>query len=268
MTIPTLLRYPGGKSRARNIILPMIPDDVNTVLSPFFGGGSIELSLLDKGLRIQASDGFFVLTVFWNTVITDGEALADALEPLLHHVDKTVFKDMQHALIDCERSVHTDDPIGIAKSFYVVNRCSFSGETLSGGFSQSSSNFRFTQSSIDRIREFSSMNDGSLLSKVEHADYETILSSANADMMFLDPPYCLQNSKNNLYGIKGNLHKGFDHQQFHDMVMDAKIPFLLTYNNCAYIRELWHDCLIKEPSWAYGMNATKKSNELIITKGL
>jgi hypothetical protein len=42
------------------------------------------------------------------------------------------------------------DTLQQAIQFFILNRCSFSGSTLSGGFSQEASNGRFTPS-IDRI---------------------------------------------------------------------------------------------------------------------
>jgi DNA adenine methylase len=43
------------------------------------------------------------------------------------------------------------DTLQQAIQYFILNRCSFSGSTLSGGFSQEASNGRFTPSSIDRI---------------------------------------------------------------------------------------------------------------------
>ena len=44
------LRYPGGKARAVEQILRVIPDTETTLVSPFFGGGSIEIAAADIGL--------------------------------------------------------------------------------------------------------------------------------------------------------------------------------------------------------------------------
>lgn len=37
--------------------------------------------------------------------------------------------------------------------YFIINRCSFNGATLSGEFSLNASKKRFTQSSIDRIKQ-------------------------------------------------------------------------------------------------------------------
>ena len=40
----TPIRYAGGKSKAYKTITPLIPTDVKRVVSPFVGGGSLEVN--------------------------------------------------------------------------------------------------------------------------------------------------------------------------------------------------------------------------------
>ena len=47
----SVLRYPGGKYRARKILYNEMPENVDTVLSPFLGGGSFELYLTDNNIN-------------------------------------------------------------------------------------------------------------------------------------------------------------------------------------------------------------------------
>ena len=44
-----------------------------------------------------------------------------------------------------------DNPLLQATYYFVINRSSFSGATLSGGFSKTAAEKRFTKSSIDRV---------------------------------------------------------------------------------------------------------------------
>lgn len=60
--IKSLLRYPGGKSRAVKIITQYIPKDIKVLCSPFFGGGSIELYLDSKGINVYGYDYFFAIS--------------------------------------------------------------------------------------------------------------------------------------------------------------------------------------------------------------
>lgn len=45
------LRYPGGKSKAVNSILPFIPKDTKKICSPFLGGGIFRTSMYFNGYR-------------------------------------------------------------------------------------------------------------------------------------------------------------------------------------------------------------------------
>ena len=86
------------------------------------------------------------------------------------------------------------------------------------------------------------------------------------DAIIADPPYALQNSK--LYGDKGSTHEKFDHARFarhmHHLWKKYGIPILITYNDCDLVRELFKGWQFQSVSWAYGMNASKKSNEILI----
>jgi DNA adenine methylase len=80
--------------------------------------------------------------------------------------------------------------------------------------------------------------------------------------MFLDPPYYLEkNSK--LYGNNGDMHETFDHEKLYNILSNKK-NWLMTYNNCDHIRELYKNFIILDVNWSYGMNKTKESSEIII----
>lgn len=255
-----MLRYPGGKSRAVKKLAPLIPSTTQHVIAPFLGGGSFELYLTGQGITVEASDLFPQLVTFWQVMQSTPDALADRLDALLGTVDKTMFATMQHALRTKSVSESAEDALDVATWFYAVNRCSFSGATLSGGFSRSASVDRFTQSSVDRVRNFHNH-----LLTVDHRPYQEALQH-DADLYFLDPPYLLGGSRDSLYGDRGSMHDSFDHVAFRDLVKDLRQPALITYNNDPTIRELWEDAqwTVHETSWSYGMNASKQSSEVII----
>ena len=53
--------------------------------------------------------------------------------------------------------------------------------------------------------------------------------------MYLDPPYDI---KDNLYGKKGAMHKGFDHDQFaEDCDAHPNIPMMVSYNSAQLVRD-------------------------------
>lgn len=282
MTYPTLLRYPGGKTRAVKTLEKFSVG--SRIVSPFFGGGSFELSLLNKGKTIEANDKFYCLANFWNTVNTVPVELANIVEPFLGKVDKGLFKKMQECLKQVEQDYWSiGEPLAnvgefletvfgestltsLAGCFYIVNRCSFSGATLSGGYSSSCSVNRFTLSGVEKIRSWQPTSKLSFTC----LDYQNFLNVGEVDSTwFLDPPYMLSESpSNNLYGVNGGLHRSFDHIALERIVRDYSNNggfFLLTYNDSPMIRQMYEDYNILEAEWVYGMNKSKKSSEIIIT---
>lgn len=246
------LRYPGGKTRAIKTLMNYIPPEVNSVCSPFIGGGSFELALTKKGINVYGYDLFSPLITFWKHLLSNPIELAQEIEPFLGNVDKELFKEFQK-----EISLRNKDDISHAARFFIVNRCSFSGSTLSGGFSQSCSTDRFNERSVSRVREF--RNDSI---SVNLRDAFSVIPESKEDMLFLDPPYFLSDSF--LYGRNGNAHRGFDHELLSRIIHESEKPCLITYNDSSEIRDLYSDFNIVETGWSYGMNKSKKSSELII----
>jgi DNA adenine methylase len=265
------LRYPGGKTRACKIIEQTMLQyfdmtQFDTIVSPFLGGGSFEFYLQNKyNLKLVANDKFTPLYNFWKQVKTDKHALCDHLRKI-GPVSKEQFMSYRDAIMGLR-----DDTLQQAIYYFVINRCSFSGATLSGGFSAEASAKRFTPSSINKIEALDFTNI-----ELYNEDFSDFLSAANnivsgvnnavsgtnksGSFMFVDPPYYLEQK---LYGMNGDMHEGFDHELLFD-VLHTKNNWLITYNNCEYIRNLYKDYTIIEVQWSYGMNASKASSEIII----
>lgn len=248
------LRYPGGKTRACKTLDEIINEkgfDKSVVISPFFGGGSFEFFLCNKyGSKLIVNDKFKPLISFWKSVQTRKVELCSELRKLLNVVSKSIFSTMRDTIME-----DTDDFIQGYK-YFVINRCSFSGATLSGGFSTESSKKRFTESSIKRTEDLN-LNDV----EFHNLDFETFLKGKKG-LIFLDPPYYL-NENSNLYGKNGDMHENFNHEKLFQVLKKRK-NWIMTYNNCDYIRDLYKNYEIREVKWSYGMNASKESSEIVI----
>jgi DNA adenine methylase len=59
------------------------------------------------------------------------------------------------------------------------------------------------------------------------------------------------------------MYESFDHQLLYNIIK-TKNNWLMTYNNCKFIRALYKDFTILEVNWTYGMNKSKKSSEIVI----
>ena len=73
--------------------------------------------------------------------------------------------------------------------------------------------------------------------KITCEDYEVLVEDClghgeikcdDNTFIYVDPPY---NIKDNLYGHKGEMHKGFDHARFADVMDDTMGNVMISYNN-------------------------------------
>jgi len=250
----TLLRYPGGKAKAIKILEQYIPEDTTKIVSPFFGGGSLEFHLASKGVEVEGYDIFKPVVNFWKAVKSDKQKLVGEIRKLLP-INKEKFSYLQNVLR------HKNDSLFIldheaAAIFFILNRCSFSGTTLAGGYSNQAALGRLTESSIQRILDFDSY-------KVEviNKSFDEVILNTN-EFLFCDPPYYL-GKKSNLYGNNGEDHRNFNHELLAKLLKQKK-SWVLCYNDHDYIRELYKDFKIETPTWNYGMSQDKKSKEVLI----
>lgn len=253
----SVLRYPGGKTKALKQIVPLIPQDCVVLYSPFFGGGSVEITTASRPIveKVVANDKFSLLINFWNNVQEHPIEIQKRLRS--YNVTKDVFHDFR------KKITNVTDNIEQASYYFAINRCSFSGATFCGGFSEESSKKRFTTNSIDKISKID-------LKKFEFHSYDVIdflrncVKNEEKHYIYADPPYLLEKG-NKLYGNKGDLHEQFVHQLFHDELVKYD-RWILSYNDCPKIREMYSGYKISTLSWKYGMNSSKISSEIIIMK--
>lgn len=239
------LRYPGGKNRAIKEIYSCIPDNETILCSPFLGGASVELACTTR-MKVRGYDIFEPLVDFWNVLVDDPDKLADAVLRY-YPLSRTKFYNLQKVFLNL------DNILDKAAAFYVLNRSSFSGTTLSGGMSPGHP--RFTKSAIQRLRDFRVKNFA-----VKQLDFAKSIEENQDAFLYLDPPYMNGQS---LYGMKGDTHKGFDHAKLAEILYNRN-RWIMSYNDCETIRKYYKDYQILSIDWTYGMNKTKKSNEVIV----
>ena len=242
----SVLRYPGGKTRAVKILKNYIPKDCKEIISPFFGGGSFEIYCKNNNIKVYANDKFEPLINFWISLKENPNDLIKEIEKYLL-LTKDDFLLYRKRLLD--KSL---DSLIRACYYFIVNRSSFNGSTCSGGFSQQASVKRFNKSSIERLRKINL--DNIVFYNMDFCDF---LDLYNDDIfIYVDPPYYI---KNQLY----DLNEEFNHEKLHK-TLETKKNWILSYNDCDFIRDLYKDYKITELSWKYGMNKNKISNEILI----
>lgn len=242
----SLLRYPGGKTRAVAFIRQFFPKNPEVLLSPFLGGGSIELAVASEGTLVYGYDVFEPLVEFWQCLVKQPVELAAEVEKYFP-LPKAKFYELQQAQTVFKTKLQR------AAVYYVINRSSFSGSTLSGGMSPGHP--RFTRTAIERLRNFYNPNI-----TIKKADYKTALAEHPFAFTYLDPPYLIRNT---LYGKNGNAHRDFDHEGLAAILRNRE-KWILSYNDCEVIRDLYAAFHMLTPGWKYGMSNDKVSKEILI----
>ncbi len=254
--IKSPLRYPGGKSRAVKIIAPLIPK-FDEFREPFVGGGSVFVYLKQKypNKKYWINDLYSNLYHFWDKCQNETTALINQIQEWKNNYQDG--KELYRYLLD---NIKDFDDLKKASAFFVFNRITFSGTTESGGFSNAAFHKRFTQSSIRRAEELSKILSET---KITNLDFEDVIKETGENVfLFLDPPY-YSATKSALYGKNGNMHKKFNHERFANSLKQTKHKWLVTYDDSAYIRDLFSFANIISWDLTYGMRNVGENSDQI-----
>jgi DNA adenine methylase len=293
----TPIRYAGGKSRAYDFISSYIPfwPRPKRIISPFMGGGSLEVKWASEmGIQVEAFDVFDVLTNYWQHQIHHPKRLYEilkGLEPskeqydeikdILLHWDKVqnMFKDWKTDYYD-RKSESLDEDLGAA--YYWFNHNLSYGPMFLGWFSSIYlKKDSLYENSIERVRDFSCPN-----LSVKQSSFDKVIPNYKKDFIYADPPYYMEKSEDNkmFKAIYPNSnfalhHIHFDHELLRDQLHSHEGKFLLSYNDCEWVRENYKGFKFKTPEWAYSYgqgetrigknkknNDPKQSHEILIIK--
>ena len=298
--IKTPLRYAGGKSKAYGFISTYIPfwPKPKRIVSPFIGGGSLEVRWANElDIEVIGYDVFDMLVNFWEVLLEQPTELAKELSKITPD-DKT-YKEVKDILLHLDK---TQDLLSGWKtnsykrevmitlneleqaSFYYFNHNTSYGPGYLGWPSSVYLQPDKWKNMISKIRSFECPN-----LKVYQESFETSIPKHPNDLLYLDPPYYLQQDSDNkmfkgIYPMR-NIpvhHDSFDHEKLRDLLHNHKGSFVLSYNNCETIRD-WYKAFHQVfPKWSYSMGSgetrigknrrdqgitnVKESHEILIIK--
>ena len=252
-SLKTALRYPGGKSRAVAKMDPYFPDlgDYDEFREPFLGGGSVAIYITKKypNLDIWVNDLYEPLVNFWQQLQMFGIDLKDRLVNLkttnnTPELARELFLQAKEQIND--QSLPSIDR---AVAFYVVNKCSFSGLTESSSFSQQASISNFSLRGIEKLPAYSKLIEHW---RITNYSYDYLMDGNKSAFMYLDPPYDI---KDNLYGRKGSMHKGFDHDKFAADCDANDMDQLVSYNSDQLVKDRFTNWNAAEFDLTYTMRS-------------
>ena len=274
------LRYAGGKSWAVGYVLENLPNDIPRLISPFFGGGSIEISVAKElGIEVLGFEIFDILVNYWNIQI---ERPIDLYNELLKlKPTRETYEWVKEKLKEHWEGKIKLPPLKLATYYYFNHNLSY-GPGFLGWMSSVYADEITYNRLLKRVREFNVKN-----LRVEHASFEMVIPKYRYDFLYCDPPYYLGEDSTLFRGLypQRNFpihHNNFNHNLLKELLLDHKGGFILSYNDSPTIRKWYKDFEIIELPIHYTMgqgetrigynrklknsNHIKKTKELLIIK--
>jgi DNA adenine methylase len=225
---------------------PYFPDlrDYKEFREPFLGGGSVSIHITKKypHLDVWVNDLYEPLVNFWQ------QLQMTLTELKTSHMSEESAREL---FLKSKESINNEDISNFdrAVAFYVVNKCSFSGLTESSSFSKMASMNNFTMRGIDKLPGYSKIIEHW---RITNYSYDYLLGSEGNAFVYLDPPYDI---KDNLYGRKGSMHKGFDHDRFAADCSACSLNQLVSYNSDQLVKDRFKDWKAAEFDLTYTLRS-------------
>ena len=275
------LRYAGGKSLAVGYVVEQLPGGLEKLVSPFFGGGSVEIACANElSMQVRGYDVFDILVNYWRMQLRSPQQLARRIRkwrPDKEHYAKVKQRLKAH----WDGSCPVGDEMELAALYWFNHNLSY-GPGFLGWMSKIYEDPARAARLLGKVETFRCPN-----LSVRGGSFERTLPCHRGDFLYCDPPYYLDGDSKMFRGIypQRNFpvhHNNFDHRRLRDLLREHRGGFVLSYNDCAVIRDWYSGCRIIEVSWQYtlgqgetriganriesGNGHVKSSHELLIVR--
>lgn len=233
------ISYIGGKEKLWPVARRLLPKDIKELVSPFLGGGALELEVAATGIQVYAGDLLWPLVNFWKHFLKDAKSMARSVNqvfPLSWDEVRALYPPDGDT--DWERAGFTllESDYEKAYHFWMMNKLSWSGKSMIS--------FGYPGDPVDNSyfgNQWDSWNNPNL--HVEHMHWRETLISHPECFLYLDPPYI---EKEEYYGMQ-HTDRTFDHKGLRDMLKNWKAGWMLSYGDHPYVHELYKDFIIMRP---------------------
>jgi len=265
---PTVLRYPGGKSRIIYYLFRknMLPENIKEYREGFLGGGSCALafSVMYPDVPVWVNDLYYNLFAFWTQLQKNPDPLINRLLELKDEACRAegveeLEKKHRALYADMRDLINTsDDDFDLATAFYVLNRSSFGGFTEQNKNAFIRDSYKNTIFSQSKIKKLANISEIIQPWRITNQDYRDLMEAPGEDVfVFLDPPYLI---KDMLYGKDKEMHTSFCHEAFVKACKDTPHNWMITYNEHPWLREQFADFHMENFEFRYSL-AHRKENK-------
>jgi len=235
MSMDSFISWIGGKKLLRKKIMGLFPENFERYIEVFGGAGWV-LFAKDKHADMEV----------YNDV--NGE-LVNLFRCVKHHPE-ALQKELEYSLISREqffecRDIPGSTDIQRAAKFFLLVKNSYGTDLRSFGCRG-----RDLDKAIERLPE---VNKRLSRTVIENKDFESLIKTYDrAEALFyLDPPYY---EAEKYYPDRFNPD---DHARLRSTLENIKGRFILSYNDCDYVRELYK---------AYGIIEVERQHNLLTRK--
>tara|TARA_Y100000310_G_C20694095_1_gene824229 strand:+ start:558 stop:1433 length:876 start_codon:yes stop_codon:yes gene_type:complete len=268
--VSSLFRFPGGKQKFSKyivgIISRLISENPNYgYVECFFGSGGIGLALLSHPelKQIWINDKDYTLACLWNAVIKSPDELCDLIKEF-KPTPEIFFKYKEYLISD---KVWIDDYIKVGFRKLAIHQISYSGlGTKAGGpigGDEQKSDYKIDcrWNPKNLIRKIQTLHT-QLKEKVRICsfhDFQYLLETCGKCIFYLDPPY--YNKGEELYQQSFKVE---DHARLSSVLQGVESPWLLSYDDCPEIREIYKWAFYYSFDANYTINTSRRKSELLI----
>lgn len=263
----SLHAYPGGKGKYYKSIMPLIEETLgDDYREPFFGGGSIGLKIATtKKTRCWFNDRDAAIHAVWTAVATDPEGVKQAVQRL----EKPTVEDFRSIKLDFENWANGIRPLRpiaeLAARKIALHRLSFSGAGLKasgprGGWSQQNPTMLARWNADSICKKIDKLAPKLANIRISNLDFTQLIREPGRATIYLDPPYVKKGGEcyRHAFTIA-------DHLRLRESLRYCDHHWVLSYDECPMIRELYAFANVSELAVTYSMDKPRKTHELLIT---
>lgn len=260
------LRYPGGKTRFYSYVREILKcNDLlgETYIEPFAGGAGLALKLLLKNdvERIVINDLDPAIYSFWYSIIHDTVAFCDLV------ADATLTQEEWKRQREIYLRHDTTRPLELGFATFFLNRTNVSGVVkggIIGGQEQNGTyklDARFNKDTlIEKISKIADKRDQII---ILNQDAKELLQPRELHRFYkafinLDPPYVKKGAQ-----LYKNAFYEADHRELYELISKCKRKWIVTYDICPLIAELYHSYRSSYLDVTYSIQSSKKAKEYI-----
>lgn len=241
------IKWAGGKTQLLDKILPLVPDNIDTYVEPFVGGGGVLSKILDNPQikMVYINDLNTSLVITYTAIKNDVTALMQKLDELTAEFNSygtdEERKEMYYRVRDGFNNIRNSDAlIDIAALFIFINKTCFNGLYRENKRGRFDTPFNGTKH-ITLYDRQNLLDWHTALQKciIYNESYERVNPDIDYSKSFwyLDPPY-----KNTFTGYNSSGFSDADQEQlknYVDILTDRGAKVLESNSDCEYFDRLY-----------------------------